>query len=297
MGVVKDENNILLDAKKIIEDIKEKRKNFWLDHWQKGNMTYANEAIKKEFYLPNLNIDSKYLMLCYAGSEEQIIYNGHVSLASQSTPTSRLCRKCKKYEETSYHVASVCEFHKKNLHLMRHNSAVYHIITELCRIMKVKCPLRYPEASGIIKSGDMKIAAGVKYTFGTARIYHNKPDLVWYTPDAIYVLEVSISSLKNVKSQIKMKTARYAVNSTEKLENFAALDNLMKGENFVDILSQKENFKKVKFMPLIFCTYGEIPKETMKHLKELNFTKEKIKTIASSIARLTGRTLKAHFIN
>uniref|UniRef100_A0A0K0FHZ8 Rhodanese domain-containing protein n=1 Tax=Strongyloides venezuelensis TaxID=75913 RepID=A0A0K0FHZ8_STRVS len=72
MGVVKDENIFLLDAKKIFEDIKKKRKNFWLDHWQKGNMTYANEAIKKEFHLPDLNIDSKYLMLCYAGSEKQI---------------------------------------------------------------------------------------------------------------------------------------------------------------------------------------------------------------------------------
>uniref|UniRef100_A0A0K0FHZ7 GIY-YIG domain-containing protein n=1 Tax=Strongyloides venezuelensis TaxID=75913 RepID=A0A0K0FHZ7_STRVS len=143
----------------------------------------------------------------------------------------------------------------------------------------------------------MKIAAGVKYTFGTARIYHNKSDLVWYTPDAIYVIKVSISSLKNAKSQMKMKTARYAVNSIEKLKKFAALDNLKKGENFVEILSQKENFKKVQFMPLVFCTYGKIHKETMKHLKELNFTKEKIKTIASSIARLTGRTLKAHFTN
>uniref|UniRef100_A0A0K0FSX3 Restriction endonuclease n=1 Tax=Strongyloides venezuelensis TaxID=75913 RepID=A0A0K0FSX3_STRVS len=127
------------------------------------------------------------------------------------------------------------------------------------------------------KSGDMKIAAGVKYTFGTAKIYYNKPDLIWYTPDAIYVIEV--------------------INSTDKLKNFAALDNLKKVENFVEILSQKENFKKVQLMPLVFCTYGEIPKETMKYLKELNFTKEKIKTIALSIARLTGRTLKAHFTN
>ncbi|CEF61619.1 Reverse transcriptase domain-containing protein [Strongyloides ratti] len=297
MGMVKDQNNILLDAKKIIENIKEKRRNLWLEHWKKGNMTYANEAIKKEFHLPDLNIDSKYLMLCYAGSEEQIIYNGHVSLVNQSSPSSRLCRKCNKLEETSYHVASVCEFHKKNLHLMRHNSAVYHIITELCRIMKVKCTLRYPEASGIIKSGNMKIAAGVKYTFGTAKIYHNKPDLVWYTPEVIYVIEVSISSLKNAKSQMKMKTARYAVNSTKKLENFAALNNLKKGENFVEILSHKANFKRVHFMPLVFCTFGEIPKETMKYLEKLNFSNEKIKTIASPIARYTGRTLKAHFTN
>uniref|UniRef100_A0A0K0FSX4 Uncharacterized protein n=1 Tax=Strongyloides venezuelensis TaxID=75913 RepID=A0A0K0FSX4_STRVS len=67
IGVVKNEKNILQDTKKIIEDIKEKRKNFWLDYWQKGNMTYTNKAIKKEFYLSNLNIDFKYFMLCYAG--------------------------------------------------------------------------------------------------------------------------------------------------------------------------------------------------------------------------------------
>lgn len=295
MGEVKEEKLGEITDRNIIKNMKENRLNFWKEHWEKGGMSYAKEALKKEFSIPDLNIDSSHLMWCYAASEEQIFYNGHVVL-NRENKTNSLCRKCKKSDETSYHVTSVCEYHKKNLHLLRHDGVVYHVITELCRIMKINCSLKYPQATGIIKQDDMKIAAGVKHTFGTADIYHNRPDIVWYTPDAIYVIEVSISALKNVQSQIRMKTARYTINSTARLDSLEKLDTLIKGENFVNILSQKENFKKVIFVPLIYGTYGEIPKETMRWMEHLKFSKEKRKTIASSIARTTGRLLKAHFL-
>lgn len=47
-----------------------------------------------------------------------------------------------------------------------------------------------------------------------APLYHNKPDVVVYltNPDEIFVFEVAVSHLQNIRSQEKLKKTRYTQN-------------------------------------------------------------------------------------
>ena len=103
----------------------------------------------------------------------------------------------------------------------------------------------------------VKIKAGVKITT-EKEIYHNKPDIVveLSNPNKIYVLEVFIAHLQNLRLQEKIKKARYAINSVTKINNTNYQD-IGRDMNLVYQISRLHN-KPTELAIMVFGALGEI---------------------------------------
>uniref|UniRef100_A0AAR5PEG8 Reverse transcriptase domain-containing protein n=1 Tax=Dendroctonus ponderosae TaxID=77166 RepID=A0AAR5PEG8_DENPD len=172
------------------------------------------------------------------------------------------CRRGCRAEETSYHVAAACV---EGAYTSRHDCVVHWLLKTLF------CSLRAPKSCcrrlqfgranchEEFRCGQRQITikAGKKILTDTP-LYHNKPDVVvsLTNPDHIFVIEVAVSHLQNIRSQEKLKKTRYTVNSVIKTDGFD-VRNITRDFNLVDEL------KLIHRCPVTFATfvvgcYGEI---------------------------------------
>ena len=144
--------------------------------------------------------------------------------------------------------------------------AVYHVIrgimTSTAAPKEDIAQLRYGKASIMseYETSDgrrIKICAGMKI-MTDPQLYHTRPDIVIVSdrPKKVWVFEVAISHLQNVKVQERVKRARYAVNSTVHVTH-TNYDSVPRSFNLVEALG------KIYKCPVTLCilvigTFGKV---------------------------------------
>ncbi|XP_044750445.1 uncharacterized protein LOC123310835 [Coccinella septempunctata] len=268
-------------TKDLIKRIEERHQAEIEKEWS-SNLSYAKNVLKE----PNIrfpansspNMDSWRLGVLLSASEEQIHGLG-------ANPNNR--RKCQLgcgLDENSYHVACACPSRAATT---RHDFIVHWVLKILLQGLgapdELRRELQFGKASLNCDIGKIKIQAGNKILTGK-KIYHNKPDIMVRTtdPDKIYLIEVAVSHIQNLRQQEELKRTRYAVNSTKKLD----FSNYREAQRDLNLVTELENLYKcpVKLGVYVVGCFGELVL-TQEHknfcsiLEEIDLGKEEIKKV------------------
>ena len=187
----------------------------------------------------------------------------------------------------------------------RHDEAVHYILRDI--LVSTRAPehilsqLRFGKASLVSEHtwGErrVKIRAGVK-VITDPELYHNRPDILvcLSNPTEVYVLEVAVSHLQNIRLQEEIKKVRYGKNSTVHVTH----------QNYKDV-PRSYNIREavgkiykgpVKFGVQIFGSLGELleteaSKEFVRYLQQLGVrdTKILLYKCCTSICKATSKII------
>lgn len=172
----------------------------------------------------------------YGAMEEQLIQLSAIPDQRRNCP-----RGCDEIEN-SYHVLSACISPE---YTERHNFVVYWLLDTILTATRaprvVRDRLNFGSATLFASYptetlGEVEIRAGG--SIATDRpLYHNKPDVVITTsqPKMVYVVEVSVAHIQNLRKQERLKRARYAKNSEVEVTP-ANHEELPRGNNVLEEL-------------------------------------------------------------
>lgn len=254
-------------SKAIKEKITQSLREEWCENMHYGRLVVREE---KKLTIPahtSPNLDSWRRTMLLNATEEQL--HG-LCVGMERWKCRRGCRA----DETAYHVAAACV---EGAYTSRHDCVVHWLLKTL--FVSLRAPracsrrLQFGRANcqETFQCGQRKVTikAGKKL-LTDAPLYHNKPDVVVYltNPDEIFVLEVAVSHLQNIRSQEKLKKTRYTVNSVLRTDNFD-VQNVTRDQNLVDELRQLHRCP-VTFAACVVGCYGEIlATEDFLHFKDV----------------------------
>ena len=126
---------------------------------------------------------------------------------------------------------------------------------------KLNAQLKFRKASIFVeykwKEREIKIRVGPKI-MTNPELHHNRPDIIVMltNPSIVYVLEIAITHLQNIRIQEQVKKVRYSKNSTEQTThtNYA---QVRRDHNLIETLSNMYKCP-AKLAVFIFGALGEI---------------------------------------
>ena len=243
----------------------------------------ARETSKVTFpALTSIYLEDWIYSITRAAAEEQVHGLG-------SNPAAR--RRCRfgcNADENAYHTISACaepEF------TTRHDEVVFHILQAILTSTEapeqIKSQLRFGKAALVTehtwRDRRVKIRAGIKFQTDP-ELYHNRPDIVisLSNPAEIYIFEIAVSHLQNIRVQEELKRVRYTKNSTVPIrhQNFK---DVPRTYNICEALGRMYR-GPVKFGVLVLGALGEIlntddHKGFTRHLKKLGSSEDEIKRL------------------
>ena len=243
---------------------KQKKKN--LDRWC-ASMHYGRLVISQypRIHFPalkSIHIESWVTTLIRNAAEEQVHGLG-------ANPAAR--RKCRmgcNNDETAYHVAASCI---TPAYASRHDYIVFWILKSILQSTQapeqIQSQLNFRKANLVVEYNwndrNVKIQAGVKVRT-EPELYHNRPDIIvtLTNPNKVYVFEIAVAHLQNVKLQEDIKRTRYAKNSMTHVTH----ENVTKVPRNYNIIEALSNMYKctAQLAVFVFGAFGEII-ETEEH--------------------------------
>ena len=236
----------------------------WESSYQYARLVGQN---KQKISFPaytDIRLEDWMYSLIRAATEEQVI--------GPDPATRRRCRYgCNAYEDT-YHVVSNCPV---PAFTTRHDQAVHYILREI--LVGTEAPedvlAQLPFGKAIMVSDyswrnrQVKVRAGVKIKTNPA-LHHNRPDIVicLTNPNEVFVLEIAISHLRNIREQEQLKKVRYKRNSQIEItpQNYKDAPRSL---NICEALGRMYK-APVKFGVLVLGALGEILR-TEDHVESL----------------------------
>lgn len=190
-----------------------------------------------------------------AAAEEQLSGLG-------AYPQRSRCIKGCNADETAYHIACSCPVRATT---PRHDFIVHWVLKTILRCTRapedtqknfqfgkatMKCSYVHEGRTISVETGN-KILTGKK-------LYHNRPDIVvkLTNPTIIYILEIAVSHIQNLREQERLKRVRYAVNSTVHVDS----KNVQSVQRDLNLLSELELMYKcpVQMGILVLGCFGEV---------------------------------------
>ena len=221
-----------------------------------GRLVLENQDLLKFPALKSLNIEDWTTRLIRSAAEEQV----H-GLGSNPAARKRCRLGCNAYEN-SYHVISACI---TPAYTSRHDYIVYRILKSIMigsqAPEEILAQLKFRKASIVVEykwgERDVKIRAGPKI-MTDPELHHNRPDImvILTNPNIVYVLEIAVAHLQNIRVQEQVKKVRYSKNSTEQIThtNYAQVH---RDYNLIEALSNMYKCP-AKLAIFIFGALGEI---------------------------------------
>lgn len=231
--------------------------------------------------------------------EEQLYHLGAIPDRRRNCP-----RGCDA-KETSYHVISGCLTAE---YIERHNFSVYWLLTTILEATRapseVRDQLNFGSATLFATyateiAGTVEIRAGGQVT-SERLLHHNKPDIIITTssPKMVYVIEVAVSHIQNLRRTERLKRCRYEHNSEVKVtpENMEALP---RGANVLDEMRRAHRCDAVLGV-LVLGALGEVVrtpelKGMLRIASNLGITERRmeacLKRCSYSIANVTCKLL------
>ena len=298
-------------ARSLVMEIGKMQQERWLVEWGR-HMNYGRVVAqeKRRIAFPafaSLYMEDWRISMLHAAAEEQLQGLGAI-------PTERRrCRVGCDQQETAYHVAVACPTLEYNL---RHDIIVSRIIRAIVEAsappaVREKC--RFAKATMVedFRWGErsVSIRAGVPVKTNNI-IHHNKPDVmvILTNPAEVYVLEVAVSHLQNIRTQERIKRARYSVNSTIEV-NQDNVGTVTRDTNLVDELRHMYRCP-VELGVLVIGAYGETidtdeRKRTSTILRRLGVPEWRWKSLLSNVCysaavstlTIIGNRMKNQVIN
>lgn len=216
----------------------------------------------------------------HAAAEEQVHGLGAI-------PANR--RKCRlgcNADETAYHVTSACLVPAYNY---RHDLIVYWVIKNIMEATSAPeetiANLQFAKATACTeytwKKRRITIRAGMK-VISDPKLHHNRPDIMVQMthPDEVYVFEIAVSHLQNIRLQERIKEVRYSKNSTVPIDK-NNVDTVERGTNLIETLEYMYRCP-VHLEVLVFGTYGEVL-----YTEKYQAAQRALRTLGMSQNRLT----------
>uniref|UniRef100_A0A0N5A0U2 Uncharacterized protein n=1 Tax=Parastrongyloides trichosuri TaxID=131310 RepID=A0A0N5A0U2_PARTI len=96
-------------------------------------------------------------------------------------------------------------------------------------------------------------------------IFHNRPDLVVFTPNMIYVCDLTICSITNLESAARLKWQRYYLDRSSEITTMIPFIEENKYANKPNICKHLRELYKLPchFIPLVFSRFGEIDSKNL----------------------------------
>lgn len=270
------------------------------------DMHYGKVVLKEskniEFpaYSSPIMDDWRFSML-HSAAEEQLHGLGATACRSKK------CRRCGSANETAYHVSSGCII---NSYTTRHDHVVHWVLKTILLNLEVPADILASFPFGKVsfnptfrsRGREVVVRAGGKI-LTEKRLHHNKPDLMirFENPNTIYLFEIAVAHLQNIRTQEKIKKTRYSANSVEKVDH----TNFETVGRDLNLVSELESQYKCPVHLGIFVVgcYGEIIL-TEEHnnfkrlLREIGLTNFEIATLINkcsySVAVSTTNILMKH---
>ena len=199
-------------ARKVVKKITKHQQLYLKEKWKTSSL-YARlacaESSKISFpALKNINLEG----WMFSRIHEAEVYQIH-GLGANPLNRRRFRFGCAA-DESAYHVVAACPSPEKTI---RHNTnyLLRGILRAASAPEEVLAQVKYATATVVAdyKCGnrEVKLRAGVKMQTDP-QLYHNQPDIVIYIsdPKCVYVFEIEISYLQNLRMQEKLKLVRYA---------------------------------------------------------------------------------------
>ncbi|XP_044750695.1 uncharacterized protein LOC123311015 [Coccinella septempunctata] len=217
------QENIGQNCKIVKEHIYKKYQEELEAEWTR-DMHYGRVILKEEkiiefpAYTSPL-MDHWRFSLLHSAAEEQI--HGLGGTAGRS----RKCRRCNTTTETAYHVSSGCII---GAYTTRHDCVVHWVLKSI--LLNLNAPqeimANFPfgkvsfNPTFVIEGRKVVVRAGGNI-YTEKRIHHNKPDiLVRFTnPEVIFIFEIAVAHVQNIRTQEKIKRTRYTVNGVESIDH------------------------------------------------------------------------------
>lgn len=173
----------------------------------------------------------------------------------------------------------------------RYDAVVHLLLRKILEGTKAPKPihasLKFGKASILVEytwnNRRVKISAGIKHQTDPL-LYHNRPDITIHltNPDIVYVYEIAISHIQNLRIQEKIKRVRYEKNSSVHVthENYNAVP---RSHNLREALSRMHRCP-VKVHVMVFGALGEVLQtedftESSRALKQLGITESELSRI------------------
>ena len=225
------------------------------------------------------------LSLSRSAGEEQVHGLG------SNPATRRRCRLGCNADENAYHVSSSCVTPAYN---DQHDRVVYFALRNI--LMGTGAPkhilsqLRFGKAAMVSEymwgRRRVKVKAEVKVVTDP-ELYHNRPDIVvcLTNPNEVYVFEIAVSHLQNIKVQEEIKKTRYGKNSMDHITHRNFKD-VHRSFNICEALGRMYKSSSVKLGVLVMGTFGEIlqtdiHKQCIKYFGELGINDRMSKKMLS----------------
>lgn len=181
----------------------------------------------------------------------------------------RICRACRLAPETVQHIVNGCSHWALTLYMLRHNAVLRVIYNLLCKKFDLPLP-ESPTLPPVLENEKVKLVWDVPM-LTRSQIYHNRPDMVVFDKQKrlITVIEGRVAWYTGITRQLREKTYRYTINSTQSRPpgRDSAEPGLRCYRNLVGELSTKYR-QKVNFLPIVIGEAGEIEKSLNRRLRD-----------------------------
>uniref|UniRef100_A0A0N5C4J5 Reverse transcriptase domain-containing protein n=1 Tax=Strongyloides papillosus TaxID=174720 RepID=A0A0N5C4J5_STREA len=236
-----------------------------LEKWS-SKINYAKNVVNENITMPWLKNNP----LCQQKTREmfQLQQEDYPGLTHTKKNPNQKCLYCPMYD-TCRHITSQCQSEEMvSLFKRRHDRVLMTLFNELRKKFKLK-PLNRKEA---LDPENWKLTDDITIHFEKPwpfkDLHHFIPDLIIECKEKVYVIELGITSLTNYQRVKDYKTTKYTINGTLEL-NELNFENVVKGRNLVDMLKVKLQ-KKIIFIPIILCSYGEIMDDLLVTLEKFD---------------------------
>lgn len=256
----------------LIGKMRGRRNALRLDEWSKKSL--AGRVLR----IPGLRVPESFLWLIKGhlsstnarnalAAQEGCLRVGAAPITVGGGGRGSECRWCRAEAETVSHAVSRCKQWMQNLYLDRHNMVARCVYFWLCQKYGIS-PTHYSQAvPAKVSNGAVDILWDV--TIQTSAVMdHRRPDITVIDRGAkkIWLIEVSVAWMTNIKNQIEIKKNRYTVNSLRQEDETRV--PYERGANLREDVELRYSMP-TKFIPIVIGTQGEVLHETCSAIREL----------------------------
>ncbi|XP_044750658.1 uncharacterized protein LOC123310992 [Coccinella septempunctata] len=202
----------------ICQTFQQELENEWSQDMHYGKVVLKEKKIIEFPAYTSPLMDHWRFSLLHSAAEEQL--HGLGGTAGRS----KKCRRCNTASETAYHVSSGCII---GAYTTRHDYIVHWILKHI--LLKQNAPqeilANFPfgkaTCNPTFETGGRKIIVRAGGSIYTEKIHHNKPDIMvrFTNPDVIYIFEIAVAHVQNIRTQEKIKKVRYSVNGAVHIDH------------------------------------------------------------------------------
>lgn len=269
-----------------------KRKEQWENNPSAGAIRNIRLNIPKSFAYLKCHINIRSVFNAFSIQENAIITNGHPG--ANGPPR---CRMCHKDIESIQHIMVLCPKTRVTLMVKRHDEICLHVLNAMRKYIGTRA-IHYNETiDKYTKINEWEIFYNTNITNA---VTHNKPDIIFKSKNAVFIIEVGVAWPNVINERLKWKSFKYTVNSNKSYEEYTAGDT-GNGNNLITELSTQWKVGKIIFVPIVIGPCGELTNRAVRRLNLLPIdetTRDKlIIRMQKAVILNSDLMLRAHMAN